>query len=73
MNDDRTTIPARGSNLNRPLADLIAELRVEMRQRDAQTLAELAALRELIDDFARTVLNSLLPFGKPDDRWSRRG
>jgi hypothetical protein len=43
-------------------------------------LHELRALREelrtmhrLFDDFARAYLNAKFPYGKPTDRWSRRG
>jgi hypothetical protein len=34
--------------------------------------AETTALRKLFDHFAGTFLNAKFPYGKPEDRWSRR-
>lgn len=35
--------------------------------------AEICSLRRVFDDFARVYLNARFPYGKPTDRWGRRG
>jgi hypothetical protein len=48
------------------------DLGEQMLRELAANRAEVAALKKLFDEFARTFLNARFPFGRPNDRWSRR-
>lgn len=50
---------------------LLEEIRA-LRLEQATTNRGLRTLYRLVDDFARTLLNSKFPFGKPVDRWRTR-
>jgi hypothetical protein len=64
---DATTVRQSPAHSQQPTRDdlVLRELRA-LRQ-------EQAALRRLFDEFAGAFLNARFPYGRPVDRWARRG